>query len=822
VWSDLGVLVLAVAAGALAAAVVAVVRPGLLAQAPPVLVPVAAGVGAVVVALGDAAPTGWSVLDLVLRAGFGALVVLAASRAGPVLTAWLALTATVTLLLADAPMPGFAGVALGALLAVLASGDVGGRAHPARSAIAAVAAAAAVGPLAHLTWPVTTGASAAAVAVATLPVLVVGWVRASDRVRSGVGTGLAVVVLVLFLGSIVGAVAAVGASGDVDEAVRAATRGLDLLGDDDEAARDELAVAAEAFESAEGALTGFWAKPALLVPGVAQQSRAVSTMASAGADLARTAIEASAEADVDAVRPRDGQVDLAALANLVDPLDRSLTALRRTATRLDGVRSPLLVAPIADRLEDLYADVESALGSAELASQAVAVAPDLLGADGPRRYFLALQQPAESRALGGFLGSWGEIVTDRGRFELVRTGRYNDLRDGGVGPGNRTVEGGDELAARYGEDVPATWGLLGFSPDFPTVADLMAQLYPQSLGEEIDGVFAVDPAAFAAFLEITGPIDVPGYPQTLTAEDAERILLHEQYLEFPQQLTEEREQFLADAAEVLFDELTSGELPGPRGIADEVGPAVEGRHLMLWSRHRAEQALFERMGADGSIRRDGTDSFGITGQNFGGNKIDWFLRRAVNYDLTWDPGTGEVTGTVEVTLTNEAPDSGLPPGVISWGGDEGRGQTPIVDGENLMMLSLYSAFGVTDLTLDGEPLGQRGTGPEAGHQATSAYVSVFSGQTRTVRAEVAGTIEPSSRYRIAPVRQATVVPDDLTVHLRLAEGWEVTAAEGATTVGQREVEADWTAAEPRLLTVDVGRPGGDRDDRGLLDRLRGR
>jgi hypothetical protein len=548
----------------------------------------------------------------------------------------------------------------------------------------------------------------------------------------------------------------------------------------------------------------------------------VSTMASAGADLTRTAVEASAEADVDAVRPRDGQVDLAALEDLVDPLDRSLVALQRTAVRLDGVRSPLLVAPVADRLDDLRTDVEGALGSAELASQAVAVAPDLLGADGPRRYFLALQQPAESRALGGFLGSWGEIVTDQGRFELVRTGRYADLRDEGVPAGERQVEAPAELVARYGDPVPTTWGLLGFSPDLPTVADLMVQLYPQSGGEEIDGVFAVDPTAFAAFLEITGPIEVPGYPQPLTAEDAERILLHEQYLEFPRQLTEEREQFLADAAEVLFDELTSGELPGPRDISAEVGPAVEGRHLMLWSRHRAEQALFERMGADGSIRREGTDSFGVTGQNFGGNKIDWFLRRAVTYDLTWDPGTGEVTGNVEVTLTNEAPDTGLPPSVIGWGGDEVRGQTPIVDGENLMMLSLYSGFGLTDLTLDGEPLGQRGTGPESGHQATSAFVSVSSGQTRTVRAEVAGTIGPSSRYRVAPVRQATVVPDDLTVRLRLSEGWEVTAAEGATSVGLREVEADWTAAEPHLLTVDVGRPGGDRDDRSLLDRLRGR
>src|SRR5690606_31259048 len=146
---------------------------------------------------------------------------------------------------------------------------------------------------------------------------------------------------------------ALGARTDVDRAVEFATSGIDRLGDDDERARADLLDAAGAFDSAQDDLTVWWARPALLVPGVAQQSRAVTTMASAGADLARTAADATERADVDSVRPRNGRVDLDALAALQEPLQRSLASLRDADARLDGVETPLLLGPLAERLETL-------------------------------------------------------------------------------------------------------------------------------------------------------------------------------------------------------------------------------------------------------------------------------------------------------------------------------------------------------------------------------------------------------------------------------------------------------------------------------------
>ncbi|MEO6318243.1 MAG: DUF4012 domain-containing protein [Acidimicrobiales bacterium] len=781
-------------------AALATFRPDLARRVPSILVPVAAGAGALTMALGDAAPTGWEPLDLVLRAAFGALVVLAASRARGGWTLWLGLAGAAVLGVADAGAWELAG-AFGAAVAVVVV-VITGR----QPGLQAVAAAGTIAPLGHLTWPLASGASAVAVAVVALPVLIVGLARAPWRVRRTVGWSLAGATLVALVGGAVGAFSALSARTDVDRAVDAAVAGLDEVSAEDTApAVAKLEEASAAFDAAEETLRVWWARPALLVPGVAQQARAVATMADAGGDLSRVAASSLQEADLDRLEPSNGQIDLAAIAEVDGPLSEAAVSLHRADDRLAGVASPLLVAPVAERLADLADRVGAARANADTAAEALAVAPGLLGADGPRRYFLVLQTPSELRGVGGFMGSWGELVIDAGRFDLVRTGRFTELHER-PDAASRQIEGQAEFAARWGDDVAQYWGLAPFSPDFPTVADLVAQLYPQSGGAEVDGVIAVDPASFASFVELTGPITVPGYPEALTPENAEQVLLHDQYLTF---LEGDREEFLRFATEVLFDELTAGDLPSPRVIAEELAPAVAARHLQLFSMHDDEQRFFEQIGADGSARRSPGDSVGVVGQNFNGNKIDYFLRRALTYDITWDPGSGALVGSLEVAMTNLAPTTGLPRSVISWGGDVVNNQTPVADGENLTFVSLYSALAIEALSLDGQPVEPLRTGVELGHQVEDLYVSVPSGATRVVRAEVSGTTEVGRSYTLELLRQPTATPDEIEVRVHLAAGWQL--PDGST-----ELVRTTDASQPFRLDV---RP--EKSDPTLLERIQG-
>ena len=55
------------------------------------------------------------------------------------------------------------------------------------------------------------------------------------------------------------------------------------------------------------------------------------------------------------------------------------------------------------------------------------------------------------------------------------------------------------------------------TPDFPWHrASAVAELYPQSGGQQIDGVLSVDPAGLAAMMRYTGPIEVPELREPLT------------------------------------------------------------------------------------------------------------------------------------------------------------------------------------------------------------------------------------------------------------------------------------------------------------------
>ncbi len=70
---------------------------------------------------------------------------------------------------------------------------------------------------------------------------------------------------------------------------------------------------ADAFGRASSDLDRWWARPALAVPVVGQQLRALRTLSRAGEELAGTASTASSELDLEGLRLRKGGVDLAAV-----------------------------------------------------------------------------------------------------------------------------------------------------------------------------------------------------------------------------------------------------------------------------------------------------------------------------------------------------------------------------------------------------------------------------------------------------------------------------------------------------------------------------
>lgn len=721
--------------------------------------PATAAVVALSAALGavsPGAPTGGSVEDAVLRGLFVALLALAATSA----PSWALALAGVAAVVAAA---GSGWAALGAAgVGLLLGGVIAGRSPAAlRAATGGLIGLA----LLHLRFPDVTRGTAGVAAAVALIILVPGWWAAGRRVRRRTFGAVMALGVVATAAAAAFAVVALTARRAVDDAVNQATTGITAgRRGDTKAAAASLRTAAAGFASAHHDLDVWWAKPARYLPVVAQQVRVVTTLSADGAKVALAGADAAQAADPELFRVKGGSIDPARLRALVPPVDRSLEAIRATSGDLARVRSPWNVSIVDHVLARLAGKLHAADDQAQTLDAVVKVLPAMLGADGPRHYFLALVTLSEARGAGGFMGNWAELTTDRGSIHLTRFGRHEALdtypRD--VNFWARTLEPTPDFFRRYGTfGIQYHFADATMSPDFPTVAKVISALYPSTAGgRPVDGVFSLDPYALAAILRLTGPVSVPGWPVPISADNAVPVLLHDAYVQLPQSI---RVDFLSAVAKAVFDRLTTTSLPGPSTLIDTLGPVVKSKDMMLYANRADEQDLLARTGAAGSVRPVAGDFLGVVSQSLSASKIDWYMHRTITYDATVDPATGATRATVDVAFTNQAPVSGLPPEVIGL---------PPNAGTNTMYLSVYSPLQLTTATFNGatQPMQSQ---TEFGRPVYSAQLAVPSGATRHLVLTLQGHIPPGSVYRLDISRQPTPFPDSVAVTVHPTAGWTV-------------------------------------------------
>ena len=610
----------------------------------------------------------------------------------------------------------------------------------------------------------------------------------TSRRRRTVRVG-AVAVVVGGLASLLGLLAVVQARPSMEKGIRAARTGMDQASAGDvESSSRSLEAAGRSFGTAHRQLDAWWARPALAVPVVARQSRAVRAMAASGVTLSQAGARAAGVVDLPQVRVDRGLVPLERVAALEAPAREAHSQLARSEARLGRARSPWLLPPVSSRLRDLSERVEQARSTAKVAMVGSKVAPALLGANGPRRYFLAVLTPSELRGSGGLIGNFGEVGVDRGRLRLDRIGRIGELISAGKPASRQLVGAPPDYVDRYARfEVARLLQDLTLSPDFPSVARAIAGLYPQAGGRPVDGVIAIDPIGLAGLLEALGPVQVPNWPVPITGDNAAQILLFDQYVRFQ---GDERVDFLGRVTEAVWQRLTAA-TPSVVQLGRALGPEVAQKHVQLASTRPDEQRAFLDLGAAGAMVPISGDFLGVVTQNAANNKIDWFLRRSVTYEARLDPGSATIRSTARIVLRNQAPARGLPPYVI--GSAQPRPPPP---GTNRLQLSVYTPWTLTGAKVDGQPLAM-GPERELGRQVYSAFLNIPPGGSLTVELELEGELDSRDGYRLDLHRQPFLAPDSVTTSVRVADGWRL---DGKGTQ-QLELSSDraWTVPLRRSL-----------------------
>lgn len=622
-------------------------------------------------------------------------------------------------------------------------------------------------------------------AVAASTVLVLSglqYVRSSRRRVVRIGVALLGVVVVLG-GIALGATMAL-AYRDVRDGGDAARRALEAARDGDaDATGLALLDATESFDRAESTVTGPLSIPARIVPGLAQQLEAVTVTVQQGAAVTATADDIASTADYDELQ-YDGQLNLTQVEELTGPTERARVALDEASVQLEDVLDGFLLPPLRSRLEDLAEEIDGAARDTDVAATFLEVTPDLFGADGERRYLIVFITPAELRGAGGFIGSWAELTAIDGEVDLSRSGRIAELIQAAP-VGSRTLSGPEDYLARYGRFEPQDYLQdTTFSPHFPSSAQVIAELYPQSGGQPVDGVIGVDPTGLAALLELTGPVTVEGLPQPLNASNAVEVLTRSQYLDLPDEA--ERGDILTEATRVTFDKLLDASLPSPRRLATILSPAARSGHLRVWSPTEAEQEAFELVGADGSlVVPDGADGLSVVQQNTGNNKIDAYLQRTIDYRPVVDAETGDLTATLRIELRNDVPSLDLPDPVVG----NSRG-VPL--GTNLGWLTIFTPQYVTGATLDGEPI-SLGPSVERGLNGwDTPLIAVPPGGTAVLEVELAGGVDLAGGYELALLPQPVANPDRFTATLRIDHGTDAaTGDDEVDLLADEAITAPW-------------------------------
>ena len=736
-----------------------------------------AALSAAAAVLSTGSATGWTPLDALLAASLGGATVVAGFHAPSALI----LVASVACAVA-----GFDSVALP--LALAAAGLVlSGLVATSEPLVDAAAAGLVAQAALRLTRPGGTGQTAVVAAVVFLAILGPVVRDLAPRHRrmllraavAGVGFGV--------LGGIAGGVAAASSVGPLRRGMSAATSAIEATQTTDDlgVTASALADAGRDFADARRWLEAWWALPARAVPVVAQHWRVLHAAALTGTqltDAGQRALSAPALGDVHIV---DGRVPLEQLAEIQPTVTEVAARATAALRRLDGARSTWLVTPLADELDDQLVRVRDIERSTGRAARAVALLPGLLGQDGLRRYFLAVQTPVEGRGGGGFLGNYGEITAEDGRLSLTRFGRHDDLT---MAPGRqeRTIAGPEDYLARYQRFAPAqNWVNVNLSPDFPTNAAVIADLYPQSGGAPVDGVIAVDPAGLAAILAVVGPVEVSSWPEPINPANALQILLFDQYGRYTSNDVVQRVDFLGEVAQVAWGRLTGGELPPVPQLMATFGPAVRDKHFFLWSSRPDAQRFFEDIGAAGEVAPPADDFVGLVTQNAGGNKIDYFLRRELDYRVELERGSRRLRATARVSLHNDAPATGLSPALI---GNEVT--PPLPTGTNKLYLSFYTPWDLVGATVDGAPVALE-QADELGRRVYSTAVVIPPRSTATIEVALSGRRAHRGDYRLDVHRQPAVAPDEV----------RATVVVGAGTEHTRE----WRLESDAFLEAPVGR-----------------
>ncbi|MTB89575.1 DUF4012 domain-containing protein [Aeromicrobium senzhongii] len=438
-----------------------------------------------------------------------------------------------------------------------------------------------------------------------------------------------------------------------DEATRVKDQ---LAAGDADGARASLARlqsnSAEAHRLSRG---GMWDATAK-IPWLGRNVEAVQITSASIDDIAARGlppvVEAGSALSADSFKPRDGKIDVKALAALAPAVASASGVLEQNADRIGAIEAEGLVGPLVRPVLDLQRQIDEADRAADAASRVMALAPASLGADGEQNYLLVFQTNAEIRSTGGMGGVFVLLSTEDGKLTLSAQSSSDELNFGTDGSRLADAELSDDEEQAFGTIMGRDVRSSNISPDYPRVAQIWADRAEAAYGVDVDvdGVISLDAVAMSYVLRGVGSVDV-GKGAKLTADNAIDRLLNGVYLEYED--SADQNDYFEAATGRTFEAVMNGRGDWTQ-VVSSLSSAVKERRLQVWFRDKDRQKVIASTAVAGRVAQpDETPHVGLYITDSAQSKMQYYLRYDTRVKATTCSADRRQTISVTTSFRNQ-------------------------------------------------------------------------------------------------------------------------------------------------------------------------
>ncbi len=293
----------------------------------------------------------------------------------------------------------------------------------------------------------------------------------------------------------------------------------------------------------------------------------------------------------------------------------------------------------------------------------------LLGVDQQRTFLVEPMDSAELRATGGFTGQFGELVLNGGHMaplSLKNIGQYEE---------DHTAEGSPPIESIYqkviGQIPPPPysdwWPVANFgvrdanlSFDFPTSARIIMQTYTYEFGDNLDGVIIFTPNLIEQILQVTGPITIPQYHETITAQNLQDRLHYyqlnnagirqEEIIENVNDPQQARKLFTQRVTSTLLKTVEHLSATKLLPMVEQMLQSMKTRDLQVYFTNPQVENLVAQYGSTASLDRSNShDGLAIVQSNLSASKASQYVTTSIQDTVTLDD-QGGATHQLQMTL----------------------------------------------------------------------------------------------------------------------------------------------------------------------------